>query len=55
VIPVGDFGTVEFVNEVLDTTGGDFVTGEDTATDFGVKVDLPGRGDVVEDLTPVVT
>jgi len=52
VIPVGDFGTVEFV---LDTTEGDFATGEDTADDFGVKVDLIGRGDVVEDLTPVVT
>jgi len=51
-IPVGDFGTVEFI---LDTTEGDFATGEDTADDLGVKVDLTGRGDVVEDLTPVVT
>jgi len=55
VIPVGDFRTVEFVIEVLDTTGGDFATGDDTADDFGVKVDLTGSGDVVEDLTPVVT
>jgi len=53
VIPVGDFGTVAFVIEVLDTTGGDFANGEDIPDDFGV--DLPGRGNLVEDLTSVVT
>jgi len=52
-IPVGDFGTVEFVGEVLDTTDvrEDLETGEETANDFGV--DLTRRGDVDEDLTPV--
>jgi len=42
VTPIGDFGTTEFVVNVLDVTdvGGDLATGEDTANDFCVKVDF---------------
>jgi len=41
VSPIGDFGTAEFVVDVLETTKvGDLATGEDTANDFAVKVDF---------------
>jgi len=41
VSPIGDFGTAEFVVDVLDITEvGDLATGDDTANDFAVKADF---------------
>lgn len=54
--PVGDFGTTEFVVDVLDNTdvGGDLAIGEDEANDFDVKLDFTWGDLVIGEVTVLV-